>query len=170
MHLMSHVLRFYFILFFLKEVWISSSHRDRVLFKYQGRLDMSLAELCGHCSQAPLMTVPHLFNQRLGGQSRAEIPSHVLINLRSLRDDVYSLPGQPQDLYCCRLRFAAGFFIICWVLGVLREIGWRGQKEGKVAVVFQILVPCWMSNQQRNHNISLSWLCKTLRCSDLWKS
>lgn len=114
---------------------------------------MSLAEPCGPCSQPPLVTVPHLFNQTLGGQSRAEIPSHGLINLHSPKDDVYSLPGQPQDL--CVLRLAAGIFIICWMLGVLKEAGRRGQKEGKVADVFQILVPCWMSSQQGNH-ISLS--------------
>lgn len=34
------------------------------------------------------MTVLHLFNHMLGGQRGAETPSHVLINLYSLKDDI----------------------------------------------------------------------------------
>lgn len=82
--------------------------------------DMSLAELCGHCPEPPPVSVPQLLTQVLGGQSRAERPTHVLINLLSLKDDLYSLPGQAQDLYCCMLRLRVGFFIICWMLGVLK--------------------------------------------------
>lgn len=98
----------------------------------------------------------------VGRTDRAATPTHALVNLHSLKDDVYSLPGQPQDLYCWMLRLAAGFFIVCWMLGVL-----KGQKEGKGAVVFQILVPCCMSSQEINH-ISLSLIFTTLHCSDLW--
>lgn len=115
MYFMSHVLRF---IFFFKR-FVSSCHAEAVLFKYQGRLDMTPAELCGHYSQPPLMTVLRLFNHTLGGSRGAEITSHVLINLHLLKDDVSSLPVQPQDLFCCVLRLADRFFIVWWMLAVL---------------------------------------------------
>lgn len=123
MHLMSHVLDFILFIFLKRCLSQQFSHRMS-LAQIPGQTWKSLAELCGHCSQPPLVAVPHLLNQVLGGQGRAGTPTHALVNVHSLKDDIYSLPGQTQDLYCWGWQLGFSLFAGCLVC-------WRGKKGEK---------------------------------------